>query len=230
MHLLLVNIYGPNSDTPNFYSELRNKIDSYLNTQHIIIGGDFNLVMNKDLDSMNYKHLNNPKARIEVLKLMETFNLVDIFRENNANLKRYTWRRKSPIKQARLDFFLISETLTNRVPHVQFENSYRSDHSPVILEFKVNEFMNGKGFWKFNNSLLVDTTYINSIKKIIREVKRQYVCPIYNIDNLDNIRNEDIQFIIDDQLFIDILLTEIRGKSISYSAFKKKNQMKEKRN
>lgn len=114
MHLLLVNIYGPNSDTPNFYSELRNKIDSYLNTQHIIIGGDFNLVMNKDLDSMNYKHLNNPKARIEVLKLMETFNLVDIFRENKANLKRYTWRRKSPIKQARLDFFLISETLTNR--------------------------------------------------------------------------------------------------------------------
>lgn len=60
------------------------------------------------------------------------------------------------------------------------------------------------------------------LKKIIREVKRQYVCPIYNIDNLDNIRNEDIQYIIDDQLFIDILLTEIRGKSISYSAFKKK--------
>lgn len=60
------------------------------------------------------------------------------------------------------------------------------------------------------------------LKKIIREVKRQYVCPIYNIDNLDNIRNEDIQYIIDDQLFIDILLTGIRGKSISYSAFKKK--------
>lgn len=90
--------------------------------------------------------------------------------------------------------------------------------------------MNGKGFWKFNNYLLVDTAYINSIKKIIGEVKRQYVCPIYNIDNLDNIRNVDIQFTIDDQLFIDILLTEIRGKSITYSAFKEKNEMKEKRN
>lgn len=72
-----------------------------LNTQHIIIGGDFNLVMNKDLDFMNYKHLNNPKVRIKVLNLMETFNLVDIFRKNNANLKRYSWRRNSPIKQAR---------------------------------------------------------------------------------------------------------------------------------
>lgn len=32
---------------------------------------------------------------------------------------------------------------------------------------------------------------------------------------------EILLFKIDDQLFIDILLTEIRGKSISYSAFKK---------
>lgn len=78
MNLLLVNIYGPNLDTPNFYSKIKEKIDSCLNTQHIIMGGDFNLVMNKDSDSMNYKHLNNPKARMEVLKLIETFNLVDI--------------------------------------------------------------------------------------------------------------------------------------------------------
>lgn len=222
MNLLLVNIYGPNLDTPNFYSEIIDKIDSCLNTQHIIMGGDFNLVMNKDSDSMNYKHLNNPKARMEVLKLIDTFNLVDIFRETNPNLKRYTWRRKNPIKQARLDFFLISETLTNRVPQIKYENSYRSDHSPVILEYKINEFINGKGFWKFNNSLLVDMTYINSIKKIIREVKSQYVCPIYNLENLENIRNDEIQLIIDDQLFLDILLAEIRGKSISYSAYKKK--------
>lgn len=33
-----------------------------------MIGGDFNLVMNKDLDSMNYKHMNNQKARMDVLK------------------------------------------------------------------------------------------------------------------------------------------------------------------
>lgn len=37
-----------------------------------------------------------------------------------------------------------------------------------------------------------------------------------------NIRNDEIQFIIDDQLFFKHLLTEIRGQSISYSAYKKK--------
>lgn len=63
MNLLLVNIYGPNLNTPNFYSKIIEKNDSCLNTQHIIMGGDFNLVMNKDSDSMNYKHLNNPKSK-----------------------------------------------------------------------------------------------------------------------------------------------------------------------
>ena len=60
--LLLINIYGPNSDIPNFYASLMDKIVDCLNTQYIIIGGDFNLVINKDLDSMNYKHLDNPQA------------------------------------------------------------------------------------------------------------------------------------------------------------------------
>lgn len=63
--------------------------------------------MIKNSDSMNYKHINNPKGRMEVLKFIETFNLVDIhvFRETNPKLKRYTWRRKNPIKQAKLDCF-----------------------------------------------------------------------------------------------------------------------------
>lgn len=43
---------------------------------------------------MNYVHLNNPKSRQEVLNLMDNFNLKDIYRSNNLELKRYTWRRK----------------------------------------------------------------------------------------------------------------------------------------
>ena len=41
MHPLLINIYGPNSDTPNFYASLMDKIVDCLNTQYIIIGGNF---------------------------------------------------------------------------------------------------------------------------------------------------------------------------------------------
>ena len=140
LKLILVNIYGPNVDSPTFYSNLLNKIENLYNTQYIIIGGDFNLIMDKELDSMNYKNINNPKAREELLNLMDGLNLVDVFRINNPELKRFTWRRKNPIKQARLDFFLMSESLLPMSPNIRYENSYRSDHSPVVTSIKINEW------------------------------------------------------------------------------------------
>ena len=60
----------------------------------------------------------------------------------------------------------------------------------------------------------------------MKEVKVQYACPVYNFDNINLVNNSSIAFTINDQLFLDILLTEIRGKTISYSAFKKKNTMR----
>ena len=48
--------------------------------------------------------------------------------------------------------------------------------------------------------------------------------PVYNYEELDNIPNEDIQFVINDQLFLGTLLMEIRGESISYASFKNKQR------
>ena len=55
-------------------------------------------------------------------------------------------------------------------------------------------------------------------------VKKQYALPVYNIDEIDNIPNTEIQFNINDQLFLDVLLMELRGQSISYASFKNKQR------
>ena len=52
----------------------------------------------------------------------------------------------------------------------------------------------------------------------------QYTLPVYNLDNLDKVSDEDIQHRINDQLFFETLMMEIRGKTISYSSFKKKQE------
>ena len=44
-----------------------------------------------------------------------------------------------------------------------------------------------------------------------------------------NIENEDVQFNINDQLFLETLLVIIRGHTIKYSSFKKKQSIEEKR-
>lgn len=225
INILLINVYGPNLDTPDVYINLSLKLEELHDYQHIILGGDFNLIMNMNLDSKNYKNLNDKKARQEVIKLIELFNLKDMFRQANPEKTEYTWRKKIPIKQSRLDFFLISDTLSIMNPKITHNNSYRSDHSPVTLQFKLNDFVRGRGFWKFNNSLLYDKEYVDIVKKNINYVKTEYSCLIYNRKNIETIKLDDIQFTINDQLFLDTLLMEIRGKTISYSSFIKKKML-----
>ena len=57
-----------NGDSPRFYeNDAFSKIESW-NPHHLIFAGDFNLVMDQDLDTMNYHNVNNPQARHEVIK------------------------------------------------------------------------------------------------------------------------------------------------------------------
>ena len=154
--------------------------------------------------------------------------MIDPFRYQNPDTRRFTWRRKNPFKQARLDFFLISENLLSSVNKCIIAPSYRSGHSMVILNITFTPFKKGKPLWKHNNSLLQDINYLTIINEKINDVKIQYSLPVYETENIKNIPNDQIQFTINDQLFLETLLMEIRGKSISYSCFKKKKMKKEK--
>ena len=77
-----------------------------------------------------------------------------------------------------------------------------------------------------NNSLLQDNEYIHTINKKIHDVIEQYALPVYSRESLKDIPPDILQFTINDQLFLDTLLMEIRGKSISYSSYKKKTSRK----
>lgn len=225
----LAVIYGPNEDNPGFYNMVSEAINNFKN-DNIILVGDFNLVLNPDKDYHNYKHINNAKARDKLLEINSHHNLSDIFRELHPEKLRYTWRKPRPFKQARLDFFLVSNSLLNMVQESDILSSYKSDHSPVLLTLKIGNFTHGKGLWKFNNSLLHDSDYIKTINTIIMQIKENYALPVYSRNGISTISDSEIQFTINDQLFLETLLMEIRGKTISYSSFiKKRNNEKEKK-
>ena len=102
--LILASIYGPNDDMPHFYKTLRKNINDF-NNENVVICGDWNLVLDPDMDTENYRHVNNPNARLEVIKFIDEDEFIDIFRFINDD-KGFTWRRLNPEKkQARLDYF-----------------------------------------------------------------------------------------------------------------------------
>ena len=45
-----------------------------------MICGDWNLVLDPEIDTENYRHINNPNARQVVLKFIDEDQYIDIFR------------------------------------------------------------------------------------------------------------------------------------------------------
>jgi len=217
--ITLINLHSPNNDDPAFYDRVRGAIKSIRN-QELIVAGDWNLVLNPELDSQNYKHTNNPKCREKVIDLTNELSLVDIWRELNAQCKRFTWRRSQPVlQQSRLDFFLINENLVADVISADIESGYRTDHSAVTITFRFTERARGRTFWKFNSSLLKDKEYVRRMKETIKKTKQTYA---KNADSVDIIHDDNLEFQIDDQLLFEVMLMDIRSATISYATFKKR--------
>ena len=150
--ITLVNIYGPNEDKPNFYDNLQQSVIEF-NNEHIIYCGDWNLVLDHSLDTENYRNINNPRARENVLKLIEENEYIDVWRVLNENKTKYTWRRLNPVKkQARLDFFIVSEDIFQFVTESSIVSGYRTHNSGITLKIKFQDAECGRGYWKFNNS------------------------------------------------------------------------------
>ena len=217
----IINVYGPNKDRPNFYNEIQKNMATN-QCEYTIICGDLNVTLNPKLDSKDYLNVNNPNARLKILEIMENHDIVDSFRNLYPNLSRFTWANIN--KKARLDYFLVSNSLTDLIPEVNIKHGYRSDHSAVDLHITLNTFKRGKGTWKFNTSLLGNCEYIEMINNTIDEIKQQYLLPVYNPLDSNPLSNKDIQFTISDSLFLDTLLMTIRGKTIRFSSKLKKQQ------
>ena len=227
--ILLINVYGPNRDNPEFYQELEHYINEVGYT-HLILGGDWNLVLDPNMDYHNYKHINNPKAREQMEDMIIDLGVTDIWRDLNPDMKRFTWRRNTPLQQSRLDFFLISDALVQFVDDADIQYGYRSDHSMIVLKLAFGKGIKRHSLWKMNVSLMKDKEYIQLIKEEIEKVIEEYAIILYDRQALSNIPRLEIQFSISDKLFLDVLLMKIRAKTISYASTKKRNSTEKEKN
>lgn len=165
----IINIYGPNKDSPELYTELASVLENK-EDRLTIACGDWNIALSPNLDTVHYLHENNPRSRAVLTNLMTDLDLVDIWRTLNKDKREYTWRQSDHYlsKAARLDYFIISKALLNLVSDTQIIPGYRTDHSAIKISLKLGPGKRGKGYWKFNVSLLKDPEYIDIVKDTIR--------------------------------------------------------------
>ena len=202
--ITLRNIYAPNDDNPNLFKNVLSHLLSF-EYEHIIPGGDYNLVLDVQNDKRGGRLTTHKNSLKEVQNIINSLDLIDIWRICNPDIRRFTWRKSKPEIHCRLDFFSTSNSLSSVITKVDILPGYKTDHSLITLHLANNTNPRGPGFWKLNTSFLSDSEYINLIKTTITEVANEYQ------NNTE----------VDAVLLQDTMKMQIRSKSIQYAKHKR---------
>ena len=213
--LIIVNIYAPTKDRIDSQREflvfVHEQIVDYME-KHILLGGDFNVCLQPEIDKKGGILEKQSDSANIIETMMEEFDLIDVWRLFNPHALRYTRREitRKGLVQSRLDYWLVSSHLLYNFSSHDIKPGLRSDHSIVEITFDItNSQKRGRGFFKFNASLLKDVDYVSKINNLI--------------DNYLEVNKDETN----DALKWDYLKCEIRGLTISHASFKAKEKRKQ---
>ncbi len=136
---IIINYYVSTQQYKKDHIDFINFIKPYIynfENENIIMGGDFNFYMDPDLDKQKNMFSKDtiPLYRQEIIALLESFNLADVWRIQNPNTKRYTWHSRG--KSSRLDYFFIPEHLLNDSNKCSILTGLHSAHSIVNIRIE----------------------------------------------------------------------------------------------
>ena len=228
---LLTAIYGPNTDRPDFFENLF-ELNNQVNCPMQIIGGDFNVTLNHEIDNFDYIAPRNVNSRRILNNLLSNFSFFDVFRNFFPDKKHFTWKKPGSSKRARLDMFIASNSMRPYITKYKKLLSWKCDHDPISIDIDFASFKAGKAYWRHNNALLKDDQYVFRIKNYIRLTLAKYV----NMEGFDNFfaqaseeqlahflnQSNDYyfnrDFNINPCLLLDMILNDARCESVSYDA------------
>ena len=120
--------------------------------------------------------ISSPCATALLKEHMQEWELSDVWRSRNLGVIQYSWSRYNPtFTGSRIDFFLCTQALQNKVVHTEYIPCIQTDHQCLMKEVDFSVYPRGKGYWRFNNRLLVDDKYVQKAKDLIVEVQEKFI-------------------------------------------------------
>ena len=140
----IINMYNPHhkNESLKVLSFADNLISKYKKiTKNILIGGDFNSILSKGLDSFHiYKGQSTKTNRLPnplISEFIENHHLIDSFRELNKNKIKFSREQKfkNTIICSRIDFwFYLTDCSQKIISSDILDNNYiHSDHYPISI-------------------------------------------------------------------------------------------------
>jgi anionic cell wall polymer biosynthesis LytR-Cps2A-Psr (LCP) family protein len=69
-------VFEPNEDKPCFFETLQSKINMFPNSSLILVG-DWNVVQDYNLDTINYRRENNSNSKLKLHSMMNDLDLIN---------------------------------------------------------------------------------------------------------------------------------------------------------
>lgn len=193
---------------PLFFGKVFNLLPTIVNT-HLIVGGDFNLVLDLVLDRFPSRaDISLTNSAIVLNDLMASLDLVDIWRLKYSTDKQYTFFSQVHKSYSRTDFFLIDSKIISCVKSIKHHNRIISDHSAVTLSLDLSEIRPSYN-WRFNPTLLLDSGFCEHLTELLAEFLKF------------NDTGE-----VSDSILWETLKSVLRGHIISYECSLKKQREK----
>lgn len=102
-NLNLVNVYGPNTDDSKYFVDLSLTLSTFAGL--FIIAGDFNCTLNPSLDRSTGVDQSHNKCRAAILRFINEFSLLDIWRDLKPHAKAYSCYSNVFKTYSRIDYF-----------------------------------------------------------------------------------------------------------------------------
>ena len=179
--LTVVSAYAPNVDGSHkswenyvsFLTELERIADNLTeanDSTNLLIMGDFNLILDQELDSFSQ----NPKVysipREQLLEMTDRLGLCDAFRTFNGDTKTYTFAPgASNINKIynRLDYAWLTPDVLEFFEDCIHKSVGNTDHKAVLLDTEEKSNGNLKGLWRHNDTINTLPDFQKSLEEAI---------------------------------------------------------------
>ena len=167
----ILNVYAPNIDKEK--SEFLHDLESYIQqlpvSHGVVVAGDFDMVLNNDLDVISGKP-HDEKTTSRFNEFLLNSDLYDIWRIHND--REFTWSSSyTPWKARRLDYLIVNDAMCDKTVCCDIIPVANTDHRAVFMTVAIGLIKRGPGYWKFNQSLLKDKEYVKLITNKIQWCK-----------------------------------------------------------
>ena len=209
--VIMVCVYAPNWCCPNFMTSLFSLIPS-LDSHHLILGGDLNLVVNPTLDLSKPKILTPSSTARALMTLVDQIGCVDTWRVSHPTAKEYSFYSHVHQTYSRIDYFFLDKILLPSVKLCDYSAIVISDHAPLLLDLELLPKSGQRSNWRLNTGLLSSNKFCEFISEKIR---------LFILNNKSGSTSPSLLW--------ETCKAVIRGEIISYSAREHKQRMQRQR-